>query len=79
MSHVMRAAVRDVGSFEYLPPCFFDVNSTKGRFAGKDKWLLGMALFIEFFEFLKSDATRASVFSFFDGGDFILKMDVFPF
>jgi len=36
VTHIVRPAIGDIGSLKGLLPGFFDVDPTKGCFAGKD-------------------------------------------
>ena len=83
MAHVMGAAM-EVGSFERLLPGFLDIDATKGCFAGKDEWFLGIANFMQALQFLnngfaESNAAWMAVFGLFDKCQLVFEVDMLPF
>ena len=84
MAHVMRAALFYLCGAQSSFPSFLNVAAPEGGFAGKDKgfeWLADLAELLEFFENRvgKRDAARASVFCFFEVGELVIEVDMFPF
>jgi len=84
VAHIVRAAVSDICFLEGLLPTLLDVDSTEGRFTGKNQWLLKIAVLMEVLKFsddwiAKGDASRTTVFAFLDVSDPVLEIDVSPF
>lgn len=84
MAHVVGPAISDICSLEGLLPALLDVDPAKGCFAGKNQWLLGIAVLVEALKFsdegiAKGNATRAAIFAFFDESNPALKIDMSPF
>ena len=83
VSHVMCAALWYVCFSKSCLPGLFNIDPSKGSFASKDERFKRLSILVKFSEFFKDrlrkgNASRPSVLGFFDVGQLIIEIDVFP-